>query len=411
MADLKTYDNLDIEKYLQQKMSPQEMHAFEKALMDDPFLADALEGYLASDLALANEHLQLIERELTDDKQKAKVVPLPARKKMGWKVAAILIVLITGGALFYSLTRNSTSEKSLTEKTVETQETILPPVDSVGPVNKDLARNTVPLSKTFLKEKKSLSPIIAPADSQLIASASPAASNPASNLSKDEEVLMLRPIPAAPQTTENFNDANRISMAPPTPQNEFKGQVLSKMGEPVPFATIRIPNTNKGTVTDAKGSFTLKASDSIIQVNVHSTGYDSAITKIKSKESTNKVFLKESNLSLADMVVMGYSSQKKERQEKAKTELSGEAEPIGGWKNFEQYLNRSVDSLKADDNIKSTEDISLEFMIDEEGKPSNIKVREKTDKELADKAIQILKKGPKWLGNNKDKKVKLVINF
>jgi hypothetical protein len=35
----------DIERYYSGKMSPQERHALEKAALDDPFLADALEGY------------------------------------------------------------------------------------------------------------------------------------------------------------------------------------------------------------------------------------------------------------------------------------------------------------------------------------------------------------------------------
>ena len=39
MADLKA----DIEKYLNGKLSPSEMHALEKKALDDPFLAEALE--------------------------------------------------------------------------------------------------------------------------------------------------------------------------------------------------------------------------------------------------------------------------------------------------------------------------------------------------------------------------------
>src|ERR1700754_1790933 len=40
MTDLQN----DIEKYLKGELSPTEMHALEKKALDDPFLADALEG-------------------------------------------------------------------------------------------------------------------------------------------------------------------------------------------------------------------------------------------------------------------------------------------------------------------------------------------------------------------------------
>ena len=40
----KNYTSADIQQYLDGKMDAAEMHAFEKALMDDPFLADAMEG-------------------------------------------------------------------------------------------------------------------------------------------------------------------------------------------------------------------------------------------------------------------------------------------------------------------------------------------------------------------------------
>ena len=39
------YSAQDIQRYLKGQMSPEEMHAIETAALDDPFLADAIEGY------------------------------------------------------------------------------------------------------------------------------------------------------------------------------------------------------------------------------------------------------------------------------------------------------------------------------------------------------------------------------
>ncbi len=83
MADNLSYGHTDIQRYLQHKMSAQEMHDFEKALMNDPFLADALDGFAASDAATAQKHLAAIEASLLNDRQKAKVVPIAAQKTTG----------------------------------------------------------------------------------------------------------------------------------------------------------------------------------------------------------------------------------------------------------------------------------------------------------------------------------------
>jgi hypothetical protein len=109
MAEPHTYSQVDIMRYLQHKMSPGEMHHFEKALMNDPFLADALEGFSVSDQALATEHIASIERELNSDDQKAKVIRISTQKTAWWKVAAIILVIVSAGAVTYSVLRNPNS--------------------------------------------------------------------------------------------------------------------------------------------------------------------------------------------------------------------------------------------------------------------------------------------------------------
>src|SRR4051812_10915398 len=99
MANPQTYSHVDIVRYLQHKMSPEEMHDFEKALMNDPFLADALEGYSDSDKQLSERHISAIEKALTDNNQKAKVVYLSGRKKEWWKIAAVFIIIVSAIAV------------------------------------------------------------------------------------------------------------------------------------------------------------------------------------------------------------------------------------------------------------------------------------------------------------------------
>ncbi|HEX4374426.1 MAG TPA: hypothetical protein VHZ50_14085, partial [Puia sp.] len=42
--NIKHYSAADIQNYVAGKLSAAEMHAIEKAALDDPFLADAIEG-------------------------------------------------------------------------------------------------------------------------------------------------------------------------------------------------------------------------------------------------------------------------------------------------------------------------------------------------------------------------------
>src|SRR5437764_112698 len=42
------YSAMDIEKYHRGELSPAAMHAMEMAALDDPFLADAMEGYMVA---------------------------------------------------------------------------------------------------------------------------------------------------------------------------------------------------------------------------------------------------------------------------------------------------------------------------------------------------------------------------
>ena len=43
--NIRNYSAADMEKYWKGQLTPAEMYAMEKAAMDDPFLADAMEGY------------------------------------------------------------------------------------------------------------------------------------------------------------------------------------------------------------------------------------------------------------------------------------------------------------------------------------------------------------------------------
>lgn len=95
------YTLTDIEQYLQGKLSPAQMHEFEKAALQDPFLADALEGYQSVDTADVKKDLADLHQQLLL-KTPAKVVNIPGNK-LWWKIAASVIIIAGMGAITWKL--------------------------------------------------------------------------------------------------------------------------------------------------------------------------------------------------------------------------------------------------------------------------------------------------------------------
>src|SRR4051812_3167390 len=109
-----TYSLADIQRYLQGSMSAKEMHDLERAALEDPFLADALEGYSEADMQQAQQHLTQIETAILQQEKKSKVVVLPPLKKYrNWQVAASIILLIGIAGVSYFIFSKKSNEVTL----------------------------------------------------------------------------------------------------------------------------------------------------------------------------------------------------------------------------------------------------------------------------------------------------------
>src|ERR1700753_3921553 len=85
------YSTSDIQKYLRGELSAREMHELEKAALEDPFLADALDG-VASRLPAFEEDMTGLQQRLAEKIAPArKRIPLFAIRRV--RVAAVLIGL------------------------------------------------------------------------------------------------------------------------------------------------------------------------------------------------------------------------------------------------------------------------------------------------------------------------------
>lgn len=92
-------------------------------------------------------------------------------------------------------------------------------------------------------------------------------------------------------------------------QGMVTGQVVDEKGESVIGATVQVKGTSDGTITDFDGNFSLKAKVGNTLV-VSYVGYSTQEVKI-SKQTGNRIVLKEDAEVLDEVVVVGMGSQKR----------------------------------------------------------------------------------------------------
>ena len=92
------YSFEDIQRYISGKMPATEMHALEKAALQDNFLADAIEGYNNIDAAVAAKNINEINASLHKEKKDSLLITLK-RKTNWWRVAAIIFLIFGVGVL------------------------------------------------------------------------------------------------------------------------------------------------------------------------------------------------------------------------------------------------------------------------------------------------------------------------
>jgi TonB-linked SusC/RagA family outer membrane protein len=94
-----------------------------------------------------------------------------------------------------------------------------------------------------------------------------------------------------------------------TAEKRITGKVISASGDPLQGATIAVKNSTKNTTSDAEGNFSLSVADNSILV-ITFVGYEIQEVPVEGKNSFT-ITLISSEKTLSDVVVVGYTSQKK----------------------------------------------------------------------------------------------------
>jgi hypothetical protein len=373
-----------LKDYIQGNRRGKEANRLEREAMNDPFLQDALDGFDA----VAGDHVPIIER-LERKFTRPVATHHRIRTLWYWSVAASVLLLVGMSAYFFlERTEKATSIIAMNQPD-ENEDVITDDSMTSQPVQMKELQREMPaaLQKTLATPALKESLEVFETDTDIVA-----------------DVADVHEIAVADAIVHKFV-ADKIlveSSAKSLPTSEQKmpavqGRVVDETGEPLPGVSILVKGTTTGTVTDIKGNFALKATDTS-KLIASSIGYETHEFKTSGEEQT--VILKESNATLSEVVVVGYGTQRKRTLTDAGSKASAGdavARPFGE-KEFQTWCQQNAEKNVCDGKGAS---VRLSFFIDETGKPSKIEYRNYSCEDAKKEMEHLLSSSPVWTKTNR----------
>ncbi len=446
---------VDIEKYHKGQLSAKEMHALEKAALDDPFLADALEGYTVPGVNAPADLADLSTRlsQRLQEKEKVPVIPIGKKINLWWRVAAMLVLIAGAGWIVY--VTGFPGKKTEIAQTTETMDRATSPqAEQAAPLPGD----TIPISKAEdynnkVAEKKMSAetsaqyptneedkiPSKADDTKPVQPGHPPVATAPARKLTEEEVIVKKQAADSFPPTADivlsrkeetakldnpiqqqktaarqdNYRAVtqNRLRQQPATQVNVFRGQITDTKNNALPFASITNKDDHVGTYSDANGYFILTSPDSTLHVQVRSVGFENNDLQLRNNIVSNQVVLSpDQNVK---EIIIGRSQANSSRS-RSSTMVLEEPEPADGWVKYDTYLmnNLNVPEAYQHRSLQTHNEVELSFEVDKLGNPIDIKVEKSLCSSCDKEAIRLIKEGPKWKPKKKkNSRTRVVVPF
>ena len=445
--NIKKYSAADIEKYWKGELSRLEMNALEKAALDDPFLADALEGYqhtssATGDIVLLNQKLD--ERVSGS----VKLIPIGSRR-LPWLRVAAAVVIIAGLALLVSQFLLDNKEKTVAMQTEQadklkspeestpanqkeesTADTAIAPgisttisrnkdykTDSIKSLTGNAAATQIPVSDSSTVNNLN---VITP--SAQIETKAPAAvtftEKEKAEVSRDATVQLKNKVADAGREDQFLekNSQKRQILSQKTKaaqddintklNNSFTGRVIDAQHNAVPFANVTNTRDQVGTYTDISGKFNLVSDDTVLDVQIKSLGYETRNYRLMPEKKDTNLVMQEDFRARSEIM---NTPNRRVVSNRAREEnrVMEEPEPVVGWSNYDTYVANNFNIIRTGNT--GTE-VELSFQVDKSGHPADIKITRSSQCSECDmEAIRLLKEGPKWKRKGKKSKTSIVI--
>lgn len=386
------------------KLDGESMNQLERRALDDPFLADAMEGFSQVKkprLHLKKDLRERLEKRLHKNKRRGILGQTSA-----WAAAAA-IVLAVGATWFWFheekenrivqnevvkpapvITQNDTVKQAIVSET---------PVIASAVPEKETVKQA---SRMQLKTKPVIqelpdSVVLGDVASVIFEPAKPAASAVGFSQAvvSDSQVRTK----SLNNTLQGKVSGVMVAEAKRTDKVLLRGKVVSADdGNALPGVNLVLQGKNRGVVSDANGTFSIQA-DTDDVIDARYVGYEPSKKKISGSD-TVLIALQPSHTSLSEVVVVGYGAPKSLKK----------AEPNNGWKAYREYLEKAAVASGSKGGR-----VVLEFSIDKNGIPADFSIIKTYSKEAAEKAEKILKSGSRWRAAStpKPERIRISIRF
>ncbi|ACU58428.1 TonB family protein [Chitinophaga pinensis] len=414
-----------IRKYLAGELDNKAMHALEKQALDDPFLADALDGF-AERKPDQRMHLADLSKRLevrVKGKEERKIIPMINLDRR-WLAAAGILLLVMGG-LFWMWRSGFRGAQSIAYKSADVADSAI--TDTLQYYNQEepmawgnkaeklrgisiapdtgshifpgnMAAESKGIAGILRRESDTVALAMAPAPSPVAAAPTFMAekADRADTIdTKIVDVAIANPKEIMPEK-EKESDARyrNLYAAKPIVANRFiRGQVNDgKTG--LAGVAVRLEGTTQGVVTGADGFFSLNVPDTAKNVNLVTSyiGFKQQRLSVSPRENHLDITLKEDNSSLSDVVVTGYDK----KFSKKPGNIYQPPMPAEGYDSYNEYLSKNTryPASAAADNVKGR--VKVSFRVQPDGSLEDFKIVRRLQPDCDAEALRLIKEGPGW---------------
>ena len=413
--------------YIRGLRKGKEAHRLERESMQDPFLADAMDGYSQ----VEGNHEQRIE------KLRMQVSAHSAKKKntraITWSIAACLAIGFGVSSYFLFLKKSMTDEVFIAKESVSSKlaEPAIPPTPAIPATptvpatpQKEIALATAKVKTDSTPASEDSTPVseitARQADKKDMIAKIQATSQPQQGVpvatvpvmeEVSEETAALQEVVATMDTFESESDKKMklAKVATILPQkNMIKGRVTDEKGEPLIGASVTYKGTNIGTITNMNGEFSLVKKDDKKRLTAEYIGYDPVEIQVDTSR-TMLIAMNENKQALNEVVVVGYGAKKNKKsttlgsdakvKEQAEKEIT--PQPVIGKRSYQKYLKEHLVRPTDEKCAQVKGKVVLTFLVNKEGRPFYIKVKESLCESADKEAIRLIQEGPDWIYGNK----------
>lgn len=426
----------DLERYRMGKMTPAEMHAFEKRALQDPFLADALEGSEQISAENFSHDIQDLTAKLVSKEKiviaasQASPAAVQSTKPWVWPLRIAASVLLLVGIFWMAnqwIPKDSSDlvlnkevapvekkeepselSKNTTQDTIENkraEEPSLPKKE--GLKNLTLQKNE---KKAKAKEEK---PVIEPISTAQVSSAeSESAPATAAKPATDETThfkLADKAIAQAEQKADAqdlYRAKRSFSLSSPVPSvqnnsamaiNLVKGQVTSlEDGTPLPGVNVLVKGTQVGTVTNLDGYFQLPNVSPDQKLVFSFIGLQTK--EVEAAQTQMNVALAPDVSQLSEVVVTGVRN----NDDSDRAPIIKLAVPEGGMKAYDAYLDNNLQFPKEALAKRVKGKVAIRFTVRVDGSLDEFKVVKSLGSGCDEEVIRLVKEGPEWTASTED---------